>query len=151
MKNLLILSTLVLLATACKTTKVATPVKKSSSAVSWQEGVSLYSVLDAATAADKLVFVDLYTDWCLPCKLMDQDVFSDRKMGKYLSDNFVCYKVNAEQGNGPDLAFLYEVKVYPTLLWLDSKGREVLRKEGAAYHTELKKLSEEALAKAVEQ
>jgi thioredoxin-related protein len=76
---------------------------------------------------------------------MVQDVYSDQKMGDYLSDNFVCYKVNAEKANGPDLAFLFEVKVYPTLLWLDHKGRVVQRHEGAAYHAELMRLSEEAM------
>lgn len=113
--------------------------------VEWETASSLSPVLDKAADRNQLVFLDLYTDWCLPCKLMEQDVYSDQKMGDYLSDNFVCYKVNAEKANGPDLAFLFEVKAYPTLLWLNEKGRVVQRHEGAAYHAELTRLSEEAM------
>lgn len=132
------------MALGCTTKKVVES-SKEAGYVEWQTASSLSPVLDVATKRDQLVFVDVYTDWCLPCKLMDQDVFGDKPTGEYLSDNFTCYKVNAEKENGPDLTFLFEVKVYPTLLWLDHKGRVVLRKEGAAYHAELKRLSEEAI------
>lgn len=128
----------------CKSTKKNVTLV-SESPVDWQSATSLSPVLDKASDRDQLVFLDLYTDWCLPCKLMEQDVYSDQKMGDYLSDNFVCYKVNAEKANGPDLAFLFEVKVYPTLLWLDNKGRVVQRHEGAAYHAQLTELSEQAI------
>lgn len=128
----------------CKSTKQE-KTRTPKSPVDWQVATSLSPVLDKASARDKLVFLDLYTDWCLPCKLMEQDVYSDQKIGDYLSDNFVCYKVNAEKANGPDLAFLFEVKAYPTLLWLNEKGRVVQRHEGAAYHAELTRLSEEAM------
>ena len=33
-------------------------------------------VLELAQKEDKLIFIDLYTTWCLPCKMMDQNVFT---------------------------------------------------------------------------
>lgn len=107
---------------------------------------NLTAVLEMAESKDKLVFVDFYTTWCLPCKMMDEDVFPDKGISKLMNDNFVSYKVNAEKGNGPNLAALYQVVAYPTLLFLDGKGNVLVRKEGSAYHSELTTLAEEAMA-----
>jgi len=52
----------------------------------------------------------------------------------------------AEQGNGVNLATLYNVEGYPTLLFLDSKGNILERKLGAAYQREMFELGEAALS-----
>ena len=109
---------------------------------------SLSAALDRARAEDKLVFIDFYTSWCLPCKLMDEDVFTDRQFGDYMNENFVSVKINAELGNGPNLAAIYGVQAYPTLLFVDADGRVQTKKEGAAYQTELRRMGNEALAAA---
>lgn len=100
--------------------------------------------LEKAKAENKLVFIDFYTSWCLPCKLMDEDVFTDKAFGEYMNKHFVSVKIDAEQGNGPNLAALYGVKSYPTLLFVDLNGRVKSRKEGAAYQTELRRMGNEA-------
>ena len=99
-----------------------------------------------AQAEGKLVFVDFYTTWCLPCKLMDEDVFTDRELGRYMNERFVSLKVNAEEGNGVNLASLYNVQAYPTLVFLDTNGRVVVQKQGAAYQRELRELGDRAVA-----
>ena len=104
----------------------------------------LTEALERAKAEDKMVFIDFYTSWCLPCKLMDEDVFTDKAFGDYMNEHFISVKINAEQGNGPNLAALYQVKSYPTLLFVDLNGRVKSRKEGAAYQTELRRMGNEA-------
>lgn len=104
-------------------------------------------MLDKAVAENKLVFVDFYTDWCLPCKMMEKDVFVDKELGLFFNTHFINLKVNAEKGNGINLAQIFEIKAYPTLLFLNEKGQVLERKEGAAYHTELKAIAESAIAK----
>lgn len=111
---------------------------------------TLSAALDRAGEEGKLVFVDFYTDWCLPCKLMDEDVFTDPAFGRFMNERFVSVKVDAEAGNGPKLAALYGVKAYPTLLWVDPSGRVCARREGAAFQTELRALSREALGVAAQ-
>ncbi len=118
--------------------------------IQFDNSPKLSNVLSKAENQNKLVFVDFYTSWCLPCKMMDQDVFTDRELGKYFNKNFVSYKVNVEKGNGVNLAYLYNVHVYPTLVFLDQKGNVLERKEGAAYHTELKEIAERALLAGVQ-
>ena len=45
----------------------------------------------------KKIFIDVYTDWCGWCKVMDQKTFNQPVIAKYLNDNFYPVKFNAEQ------------------------------------------------------
>ena len=108
---------------------------------------SLSPVLDQASAEGKLVFLDVYTSWCLPCRMMDEDVFTHEATADVINENFISYNVDAEKENGPDLATLYGVRSYPTLLFLDPKGRVLERKDGVAYYKEFLALAESARAK----
>jgi len=116
-------------------------------AVHFIKNSSLMDVTEKADREGKLVFLDLYTDWCLPCKLMEEDVYSDENIGDFMNDNFISYKVNAEKGNGPNLKLLYNIESFPGLLFLDKNGRVLEQKEGAAYHTELKEMATRAIKK----
>ena len=44
----------------------------------------------------KLIFVDVYTDWCGWCKKMDATTFQHPEIVKYMNDHFYCVKLNAE-------------------------------------------------------
>lgn len=105
----------------------------------------LYAVLDRAERENKLVYIDIGTKWCLPCKMMKEDVYTDKGIGEYMNDNFISYMVDAEKANGPNMTVIFDVKSFPTLLFLDTKGRVLERKVGAAYHTELRNLGDLAL------
>ncbi len=114
--------------------------------VSFMKSNTLQAILDRAEKENKLVFLDLYTDWCMPCKMMDEDVYPDKKLGDFMNANFISYKSNAEKGNGVTLAVVFNVRYYPTLLFLDAKGHELERKEGAMFYTEIKEMANRALA-----
>ncbi len=116
-------------------------------AFDFKDAQNLTEVIDASVLEGKLVFLDVYTDWCLPCKMMDEDVFSDKELGDFFNENFISYKVNAERGKGSQIAELYQVPGYPTLLFLDNKGRILVKKIGVAYHDELRSLAESAISK----
>jgi len=105
----------------------------------------LYAVLDRAERENKLVYIDIGTKWCLPCKMMKEDVYTDKRIGEYMNDNFISYLVDAEKANGPNMTVIFDVQSFPTLLFLDTKGRVLERKVGAAYHTELRSLGDMAL------
>lgn len=43
------------------------------------------------------IFVDVYTDWCGWCKVMDKNTFSEPKIAKILNEKFYPVKFNGEQ------------------------------------------------------
>ena len=43
--------------------------------------------------------MDIYTDWCGPCKLMDKNTFQNPDVAQYLNNNFYAVKFNAEGPN----------------------------------------------------
>jgi thioredoxin-related protein len=85
------------------------------------------ALLKTAAQQHKLIFVDIYTEWCLPCKRMEKEVFPLANMGKVYDSLFVSYRLDAEHGQGPKLAAAYAVKAYPTYLFLDSAGNLLYR------------------------
>lgn len=113
--------------------------------VSFVESSSLQPLLDRAKAENKLVFLDFYTTWCLPCRVMDEEVFSLASTGNKMDKNFISYKINAEKGNGPTLATVFNVHAYPTLLFLDSDGNVLERKDGSLSNSKFLSLAESAL------
>lgn len=89
------------------------------------------AALTRAKEEGKQLFVDCYTTWCGPCRMMTSQVFPLDTVGQFMNAHFVCLKVDMEKGEGPDLAARYEVRAYPTFLILDKDGKEVNRLVGA--------------------
>lgn len=100
-----------------------------------------------AAKQDKLIFVDAYTTWCGPCKMMSAQVFPLKEVGDYFNENFVCYKYDMEKGDGPDFQSRYNVTAFPTLLFIDGKGKDVHREMGARNGPKLIELGAAALKK----
>lgn len=93
--------------------------------------ISFAEAQKAAKAEKKLIFVDFYTSWCGPCKMMARDVFPQQKVGEFMNERFVCVKYDAEKEE-LDLVKKTNVTAYPTFVIFDADGKEVNRKEGGA-------------------
>lgn len=53
--------------------------------------------LHAAYAKNpKPIIIDVYTDWCGWCKVMDRETYSNDKVADYINKNFYAVKYNAE-------------------------------------------------------
>jgi len=77
------------------------------------------------------IFVDLYAEWCRPCKNMDAEVFSKETVGDFMNDNFVALKIDIDSETGRAVARKYDVRSVPTFLVLDTDGNLLGRTSGA--------------------
>ena len=94
--------------------------------------VSFKEALAAAQNEGKLVFVDCYTEWCGPCKMMATKEFVKKEAGDYFNAKFVNFKIDMEKGEGPEVGKKYDVNAFPTFLILEPNGDLRGRLVGAA-------------------
>ena len=82
--------------------------------------------LAQAEQENKLLFMDCYTSWCGPCRLLANRVFPNDSIGQFFNKHFISLKMDMEKGGGPALARQYGVKAYPTLLVIDPSTQEIV-------------------------
>lgn len=84
-----------------------------------------------ATEQNKLVFIDIYANWCPPCRMMEQQVFSREDVGEFMAQRFVSAKYNIDEGVGKEFAQKYSIESIPTYLIFDLDGKVVGRITGS--------------------
>lgn len=89
--------------------------------------VSFTEARDLATDEGKLIFFDAYTSWCAPCKWMETNVFIQPEVADYFNAHFINVKFDCEAGEGIDLAKHYQIRSFPTYLFLDGNGELIYR------------------------
>jgi len=58
--------------------------------------MSMNEALEAQKKEPKKIFMDVYTTWCGPCKMLDRNTFSDKNVIEYINENYYAVKFNAE-------------------------------------------------------
>jgi thiol-disulfide isomerase/thioredoxin len=94
-----------------------------------------------------VIFVDCYTTWCGPCKIMARDVFPDKEVGDFYNQHFINVKMDMEKGEGPKFGKTYPVSAYPTLYYIEPNGEVVMSQRGARKAKDLIDLGRSALGK----
>lgn len=92
--------------------------------------LSLDEALKRAETEGKYVFVDFYTTWCGPCKMMDRTTFQDQKVIDWLGTHTIALAIDAEAQ--ADIASRYKINSYPSLVFLKADGKLALKLTG--YH-----------------
>lgn len=59
--------------------------------------LSIEEALEKSKIEKRNWMVDVYTDWCGWCKVMDKKTFADPEVAKLLNEKFYAVKFNAEQ------------------------------------------------------
>jgi len=107
--------------------------------------MSMNEALEAQKKEPKKIFVDAYTTWCGPCKMLDKNTFSNKDVVEYVNKHYYAVKFNAEGDEiinfkdkvfenpnfDPDksgrnaihqFALAMGVNAYPTMVFFDEKA-----------------------------
>lgn len=114
--------------------------------IQFEKSDVLTDAIEKAQSKNAPIFIDFYTTWCLPCRVMDEEVFSQKGVINFYNKNFVNMKVNAEKNNGPNLKFLYGIQGYPTFVVVDHNGTEIKRHQGSLTYSGLLEFGRSAKA-----
>jgi len=112
--------------------------------------VTLEEAQQLSQQEPKKVFIDVYTSWCGPCKLMDKTTFNDINVANYVNSNYYAVKLNAESTqivnykgskiSERELAKSFEVKGYPTIVLIDENFEGTTSKLGYMRANQFKEL-----------
>lgn len=97
------------------------------------ESPHLGYLLEFADKMHKPVFIDFYSPWVESCTRMHEQVYTQDVVASYFNQHFINYKVDiGGPAPGPQLADMYGVTVFPTLVFVDGKGKIMHKHEGPA-------------------
>ncbi|HCA80559.1 MAG TPA: hypothetical protein DEP53_12585 [Bacteroidetes bacterium] len=101
---------------------------------SFDEGMAL------AAKENKKVLVDVYTDWCVWCKKMDKEVYTDGQIGRIIAKDFIAVKfnpegqelvtMNNEHLNGSLFTQAMGISGYPSTLIFGADGKPITKIDG---------------------
>lgn len=104
--------------------------------------VTIEEAVELNKEEPRKIFIDVYTSWCGPCKMMMKNTFTNTDLIEYVNENYYAVKFNAESPdplvfNGetyenPDydparrgrngvhqFARFMQIQAYPTIMYLD--------------------------------
>lgn len=104
---------------------LALPYSHAEEAAGMFSNLGFDAALKQAATEQKFVFVDFYTTWCGPCKMLDQKTWKDPQVIALITSKAIPLKIDAEKE--ADLSKRYRINVYPSLLVIRPDGSEVDR------------------------
>ena len=115
---------------------------QSSAQIKW---MTMNEALAAQAQNPKKIFMDVYTDWCGPCKMLDKNTFTNKRLVRFVNKNYYAVKFDGEgtesitykdftytnPNHQPDrkgrnaqhfFADALRINAYPSLVFFDEKG-----------------------------
>lgn len=110
----------------------------------FENGLNWEQIKEKAKIEKKYIFVDAYTTWCGPCRMMDKEIFPQENAGTFFNKNFINVKVqidvtkndSEETKNWYEQAKAfqkdYQINQFPTFLIFNYDGKPINKIIGAS-------------------
>jgi len=122
---------------------LAVPKMSVAQEINW---VTLEEAIELQKKEPKKIFMDVYTNWCGPCKLLDRKTFHNKDVVDYINEHYYAVKFNAEgnssieykdktftnpnydpkkanrRNSAHQFARALKVSAYPTMVFFNEKG-----------------------------
>ena len=92
---------------------------------------SFDEAMKKAKEEKKDLFVDFFAEWCGPCKMMASEVFTQKEVGEFFNNRFICVQVDVDTQENKDIAKRYNVTALPTMVFISRVGKELRRVQGS--------------------
>lgn len=86
--------------------------------------------LQKAKEGKKDLFVDCWAEWCAPCKMLAEEVFTDSLVGEYFNARFVCVQLNVEEAANKEVVKRLKPEALPTMVFVNRGDKELRRVSG---------------------
>jgi thioredoxin-related protein len=110
----------------------------SQAAEQWE--TNYQAALEQAAKGNKMVLLDFTgSDWCVPCIKLKKDTFSKPEFQKFAEEKLVLVELDFPRAKeqsvelkkqNQELAEKFGIEGFPTLVLMDSQGKEVARNVG---------------------
>jgi thioredoxin-related protein len=102
--------------------------------IHWTTGLSWEQIKQKAKAENKYIFIDAYTTWCGPCKMMDKYVYPNDTVSDFFNQHFIAVKAQMDQTDRDEQIIKnwyydaqsiereYAVTAYPSLIFLSPQS-----------------------------
>lgn len=108
--------------------------------------VSLNEAIELQKKTPKKIMMDVYTNWCGPCKMLEKNTFQNKDVAAYINEHYYAVKFNGEGNdvirysdkdfsnpnynpakantrNSPhQLARYLQINAYPTIVFFDESA-----------------------------
>ncbi|MCH1548261.1 MAG: thioredoxin fold domain-containing protein [Flavobacteriaceae bacterium] len=116
--------------------------------------ISLEEAVKLQKDNPKNIIMDVYTNWCGPCKLLDRNTFQNNDVSNFINKNYYAVKFNAEgndivnfddreftnpnykpelanrRNSSHELSRYFGVSAYPTIVFLDTDSNIITNVRG---------------------
>lgn len=116
--------------------------------------LTMEEALELQKKEPKKIFMDVYTNWCGPCKMLDKNTFQTEDVAAYINEHYYAVKFNAEgneeitykdntyanpnydaskasrRNSVHEFSRFLQIKAYPTMVFFDEEGNVIAPIQG---------------------